>query len=254
MNKYSTKHGLATIVFLLFLSGIITGCGKDGKEETAIATESATDSQIDFTALQKENDDIFAWLYIPGTEIDCPVLQDNQSDDFYSNHDAFGESSSKGAVYIELANLNTLCDFNTVLHGNAPKKPNARNAASYPFADLYRFADPAFFDEHETIQLYLDGNHLTYEIFAAYERENTSLIRDYDFTYADGCRLFLYDLYSTKDLSMNLREGWGFITSQHFLITLTAHKEGDPDRQFVVVAVLTQDPAGNINRILEEKP
>lgn len=248
----NTKHFYIKMLLPLFLVCGMTGCGQNSHEETAIATESAADFQIDFTALKVENSDIFAWLYIPDTRIDCPVLQDSQSDDFYSNHNAFKEDDACGAVYIELANVTNMCDFNTVLHGNAPKKPDSRKTESYPFSDLYNFANPAFFDEHENVYLYLDGNTLTYEVFAAYERENTSLIRDYDFTYSIGCLMFLNDLYSNRDLRMNLRDGWSFITPYHFLITLTAHKENDPDHQFVVVAVLTQDDAGTINRIVEE--
>ncbi len=246
------KRNVAIICLLLFLLCGIAVCSRDDKENTAIATESAADYKVDFASLKEENPNIFAWLYIPDTRIDCPVLQDTQSDNFYSNHDAFREKSAQGAVYIELANVTNMCDFNTVLHGSAPKKPDSRNAESYPFADLYRFADPVFFDEHETFSLYLDGNVLTYEVFAAYERDNTSLIRDYDFTDTIGCLLFLNDLYSTRDLSMNLREGWSFITPYHFLVTLTAHREDDPDRQFVVVAALIQDEAGTISRIVEE--
>lgn len=248
----NSKLFYAKMLFLFFLVCSMTGCGQNIHEGSALVTESAADAQIDFDALKKENPDIFAWLYIPDTQIDCPVLQDNQTDDFYSNHNAFREDDSHGAVYIELANVANMCDFNTVLHGNAPKNPNSGKAESYPLADLYNFANPTFFDEHETIYLYLDGNVLTYEVFAAYERENTSLIRDYDFTYATGCLLFLNDLYSSRDLRMNLRDGWDFVTPYHFLITLTAHKEDDPDHQFVVVAVLTQDAAGTIGRIVEE--
>lgn len=247
-----TKSFYTTIFFCLFLLCSITGCGQDSHEGTAIATESGADSQIDFTALKAENPNIFAWLYVPDTQIDCPVLQDGQSDDFYSNHNAFGEDDPHGAVYIELANVTDMCDFNTILHGNAFKNPDSRKAQSYPFTDLYRFADPAFFDSHEKMYLYLDGNVLTYEIFAAYERENTSLIRDYDFTDTISCLSFLNDLYSTRDLQMNLRDGWSFITPYHFLVTLTAHKENDPEHQFVIVAVLTQDEAGTISRIMEE--
>ncbi|MDE7247244.1 MAG: class B sortase [Lachnospiraceae bacterium] len=245
------QHYIKTLLLLLLVCSM-TGCGQNSHKETAIATESAADSQINFTALKEENPNIFAWLYIPDTRIDCPVLQDSQTDDFYSNHNAFREDDAHGAVYIELANVTNMCDFNTVLHGNSPEKPDSRKAESYPFADLYNFANPTFFDEHEKIYLYLDGNKLTYEVFAAYEQENTSLIRDYDFTDYIGCLMFLNDLYSNRDLSMNLRDGWSFITPYHFLITLTAHKEGDPDHQFVVVAVLTQDDAGTISRVVEE--
>ena len=247
-----TRSFYTTVFLCLFLLCSITGCGQDSHEGTAIAAESGADSQIDFTALKAENPNIFAWLYVPDTQIDCPVLQDGQSDNFYSNHNAFGEDDPHGPVYIELANVTDMCDFNTILHGNAFKNPDSRKAQSYPFTDLYRFADPAFFDSHEKMYLYLDGNVLTYEIFAAYERENTSLIRDYDFTDTISCLSFLNDLYSTRDLQMNLRDGWSFITPYHFLVTLTAHKEDDPEHQFVIVAVLTQDEAGTISRIMEE--
>ena len=51
---------------------------------------------------------------------------------------------------------------------------------------------------------------------------------------------------------MNLREGWEGITPYHFLITLTTQREDDADRQFVVLAILTQDAAGTIDRIVAE--
>lgn len=218
-----------------------------GEEQTTgIAGESAADAQIDFPALKEENPDIFAWIHVPGTEIDYPVLQSEQADDFYESHNAYGQEDETGAIYIELANLTNMCDFNTVLHGKTGTDEKGL------FADLYRFADPDFFAEHENIYLYMDGNILTYEIFAAYERENTSLLRSYDFTYLDGCAQFLDDLYGIRDMTMNLREGWEGVTPYHFLITLTTQKEEKPDSQFVVIAILTQDAAGTIDRIVAE--
>lgn len=224
--------------------------GRTGEIQEDVQTEesgeSAGDAQIDFAALQAQNPDIFAWLSVPGTDIDCPVLQSSQGDDFYENHDAYGQENDNGAVYIELANLTSMCDFNTVIHGRTGKEENG------PFAELYRFADPDFFEEHENLYLYLDGNVLTYEIFAACERENTSLLRSYDFTYQEGCQQFLNDLYGIRDMTMHLREGWEGITPYHFLITLTTQRQDDADRQYVVLAILTQDAAGTIDRIVGE--
>lgn len=218
----------------------------DEEQTTGIAGESAADAQIDFPSLKEENPDIFAWIHVPGTEIDYPVLQSEQADDFYESHNAYGQEDENGAIYIELANLTNMCDFNTVLHGKTGTDEKGL------FADLYRFADPDFFQEHENIYLYMDGNILTYEIFAAYERENTSLLRSYDFTYLDGCAQFLDDLYGIRDMTMNLREGWEGVTPYHFLITLTTQKGEKPDSQFVVIAILTQDAAGTIDRIVAE--
>ena len=209
------------------------------------AEESEEDVLIDFSALRERNPDIFAWIQIPGTSIDYPVLQSGQSDIFYESHNAYREEDDAGAIYIELANLTNMCDFNTVLHGKAGTDENG------PFADLYRFADSDFFEDHEYVYLDLDGNDLVYEIFAAYERENTSLIRTYDFTYLSGCRQFLDDLYEVRDMSMNLREGWENVNEYNYLITLTTQEE-DAERQFVVVAVLIQDTAGTIDRTVIE--
>lgn len=270
------KAGSLFLTGMLLFIILLSGCGK-GKEGTegdgtdgenaaqtaeegsvqgtsssedavGIAGESAKDAAVDFAALQAENPDIFAWLYIPDTGIDYPVLQSEEADDYYETHDAFGNVSGTGAVYTELANLRNMCDFNTVLHGKT--EADGENGL---FAGLYRFADPDYFDSHEYAYLYLDGNVLTYEIFAAYERENTSLIRTYDFTYKTGCQQFIDDLYDTRSMGMNIREGWREerVTPYHFLITLTTVKDGDPEKQFVVVAALVNDAAGTIDRLVE---
>lgn len=217
------------------------------QENTGLAYETAKDASIDFKALQEENSDIFAWLYIPGTSIDYPVLQSEEADDYYESHNAYAEADEEGAVYTELANLKNMCDFNTVLHGKT-----SSDGESGLFADLYHFADPDFFAEHENAYLYLDGNLLTYEIFAAYERENTSLIRTYDFTYIAGCEQFLEDMYGVREMGKNLREGWEEVTPYHFLITLTTESPSDPNKQFVVIAALIGDAAGTIDRIVAE--
>lgn len=277
MKKWSRK--IRNVLTMAILAAALTGCGStqqeggvaadgtvtDSTEEeaesaatdnavpdaaegsgTGINGESAQDAQVDFAALQEENPEIFAWLYIPGTEIDVPVLQSMQGDDYYETHNAAGEEDTDGAVYIELANVANMCDFNTVLHGRTGAGETG------PFSGLYQFADPDYFKEHEQLYLYLDGNVLTYEIFAAYERENTSLLREYDFTYYAGCQQFLDELYGIRDLSMNLREGWEGLTPYQFLVTLTTQKDGTDDKQMVVIAVLTADAAGTINRVVAE--
>lgn len=252
------------VIMLAAVGMLFSGCGREQntaageevkeeallmeKQPTAgLACETAADSVIDFEILQKENPDIFAWLYIPDTSIDFPVLQSEEADDYYESYNAFGEADSGGALYTELANLKNMCDFNTVIHGKC-----SEDGRSGLFTDLYQFADPDFFREHEEAYLYIDGNLLTYEIFAAYERENTSLIRTYDFTYIAGCQEFLTDLYGVREMGMNLREGWDGLTPYHFLLTLTTQRGEDADRQFVLIAALVEDAAGTIDRMIIE--
>ena len=214
---------------------------------SAILRESAQDAQVDFRALKEENPEIFAWLYRPDTSIDAPVAQGGESDEYYASHNITKENDENGALYIEAANLTSMCDFNTVIHGNT-----AEDGESGLFAELYQFSDPDYFDSHEQMYLYLEDNVLTYEIFAAYERENNSLIRTYDFTYLSGCDQFLKDMYGIRSMNMMIRSGWEDVTPYHFLVTLTTSRGKDSDSQFIVLAALIEDPAGTIDRAVME--
>lgn len=226
---------------------VVSDLGTEALKETGVEGETAKDAQVDFDVLKQENPEIFAWLYIPDTTIDAPVLQSMEDDGYYETHNPKKEKDDGGALYIEAANLASMCDFNTVIHGRASS--DGKNGL---FDDLYRFADPDFFDSHEQFYIYLEDNVLTYEVFAAYGRENTSLIREYDFTYVSGCEQFLKDLYNIREMDMMIRTGWEDVTPFHFLVTLTAVKEDEPEKQFVVLAALIEDPAGEIDRVVIE--
>ena len=87
---------------ILLILGTFSGCGSSntdssgdttGTEEqtsenaseeeenrTGLLLETAKDGRIDFTVLQEENPEIWGWLYIPGTDIDRPLLQSATSD------------------------------------------------------------------------------------------------------------------------------------------------------------------------------
>lgn len=213
--------------------------------ETGLAYESAEDARVDIAALQEENPDVFGWLYIPGTDIDYPVLQSEQADDYYETHDAFGTESAEGALYTVLANGKNMCDFMTVIHGKC-----SADGTEGQFAQLYQFLDRDFFEENEDAYIYIDGNLLTYRIFAAYEREDTDLLRSYDFSYLSGCRQFLDDFYGDRQMEKNFREGWEGLTPSHFLVAFTTTKGSG--KQLVVLGALVGDAAGTIRRAVIE--
>ncbi|MDE7246527.1 MAG: hypothetical protein K2N43_01430, partial [Lachnospiraceae bacterium] len=150
MREKVIKSGI--MAYLILVAAALGACGggkeeqrkkrvEEAAEEAEDAMEETEDVTIDFDELREINPDIFAWLYIPDTEIDHPVLQSGQSDTFYESHNAEGKEDNTGAVYIELANLTSMCDFNTLLHGKTGSdKPGL-------FADLSFFAAPDFFTD-----------------------------------------------------------------------------------------------------------
>ena len=61
--------------------------------------------EIDFVRLQEEqNPDIYAWITIPGTNVDYPVLQHPKEMDYYLSHNIDGSTGKPGCVYSQLLN------------------------------------------------------------------------------------------------------------------------------------------------------
>lgn len=246
-NNYIEKNPAKRIIAVVLAIALLTGCGSlslPGQDaDTGARNQSAAGSHVDFDKLHKENEDIFAWLYVPDTAIDYPVCQSSMGDDaFYTDHNYLKEPDPKGAIYTECANLTNMCDFNEVLHGSSPSDGTM-------FSDLQKFLDRSFFEDHEYIYVYMDGNALIYYVFAAFTRRNTRLLEFYDFTYASGCQAFLDEIYEAKSMNKLVRSGWeGAVEPDNFIITLSTVNQNDPSRQTVVVGCLVGDVRGLIDR------
>ena len=120
--------------------------------------------EIDWDALHAENPDIYAWIYVPGTRVDYPILQHPTDDNFYLNHNVDGSAGYPGCVYTEkMWNTKYFDDPNTVLYSH-----NLRSGEM--FSTLHYFDDPAFFAGDHYIYIYREkGEPLAYQIFGAYE-------------------------------------------------------------------------------------
>ena len=240
------------IFALVLISVLLAGCGKasdgnlQGSAGSGARDMAAADSHVDFQKLREENSDIFAWIYVPDTEIDYPVVQNSEGDDsFYKDHNVKKQVDPKGAIHIEAANLTDMCDFNEVLHGSSPDDGTM-------FSDLATFLARPFFEKHPYIYVYMDGNALIYYVFAAYVRNNSRLLQMYDFTYAKGCQDFLDEIYDSKSMNKIVRTGWeNAVEVDNFIITLSTENRDDPLRQTVVVGCLVGDAAGKINRVMD---
>ena len=58
------------------------------------------EKDIDFTALKEENSDVYAWIYVPGTNINYPVVQTNNNSK-YLNTLFDGTANASGAIFLD---------------------------------------------------------------------------------------------------------------------------------------------------------
>ena len=185
---------------------------------------------IDFAELQEINPDIYAWIRIPDTQIDYPVLQREENDTYYLRHNSSGRYAFAGSIYTEEANSRDFKDPMTVLYGH-----NMRDGSM--FQNLHFFEDETFFAEHPEFFIYLPGYRLTYEIFAAYRFDDTHLLGAFDFSKKKGRRAYIREVFAGISMGQNTREDVK-VTAKDKLVTLSTCTSDQADGRYLVQAVL----------------
>ena len=109
------------------------------------------------------NDDYRAWLTIDDSSIDYPIMQ-GKDDLYYASHDAFGESSITGAIYLAAANSADFSDNYNIIYGH-----HMDNKAMFGALDNYR--DKTFFDAHRKGVIALGSGSFDLTVFAAIETD-----------------------------------------------------------------------------------
>ena len=92
------------------------------------------DIDIDFAELTALNEEIYAWIEIPGTVINYAVVQSRTDDLFYNNHGVDKAYYTGGSIYSQRYNSTDFQDSVTVLYGH-------NRQSQTMFAQLNNFAD-----------------------------------------------------------------------------------------------------------------
>lgn len=119
--------------------------------------------QLDFASLQKRYPDIAAWLTIPGTQIDYPVLQSSIADpEHYLRRNYAGEYRVAGSLFLQAdCTLDGQC---LVIYGH-----NMNDGTM--FGRLPMYTDPVFFSEHSQIALQTLDEIRVYRVAAVLETD-----------------------------------------------------------------------------------
>ena len=190
------------------------------------------ETPVDFDELKKQNSDIYAWINIPGTSVDYPVLRCEDDNSYYLNHTVDKKKSIYGSIYTENYNGADFADFNTVVYGH-----NMKNGTM--FGTLKKYRDKTFFEENRYINVYMPGRIMKYEIFAAYVWDNRHILLSLDFDNEDICEAYIDMILSTRKMNANINSGLP-VTKDDRIITLSTCT-GNDDERYLVQGVLIYD-------------
>lgn len=116
----------------------------------------------EYIEIYEQNHDMVGWISIEDTRINYPVMQSLEDPNFYLKHSFDKSSSNHGCPYV-----NANCDVdkpsdNLIIYGHRMKDGSM-------FADLDKFIDKSFWENHKTITFNTLTQRQTYEVIAVFK-------------------------------------------------------------------------------------
>lgn len=207
------------------------------------------DNPIDFAALQAQNPDVYAYMSVPNTNIDLPILFNAEQDNYYLVHDIDGNSTIVGAIYSQSMNTQDFTDPVTVLYGHTLINDTM-------FSQLHKFEDPEFFEANPYFNVYLPNEILTYEVLSAFEYDNRHIMNTYDFTNTDQQQEFFNAVQGSGDFTKGLfRETTPLqVGEDNILVLSTCTVPSNDNARFLVVGRLVSTQTAVPMQVAAEAP
>lgn len=246
-----TKKNILAAIFVLIFSISLSACfapktsSSASSAPTAIVPSSSSQpaissslppyqSPIDFAALQEQNPDIYAWIRIPSTNVDYPIVQSPHHDEYYLRRDLDGKGVLAGSIFTQKTyNSKDFNDPHTVIYGH-----NMEALDGTMFSQVHDYRKKSFFDEHREVIVYLPEKELHYKVFAAYKWNDEHLLYAYDTKTVEIFQSYINSVFGNRDLTAIIDNDVP-VSSDDKIITLSTCDSSYPGAdRFLVQAVL----------------
>ena len=114
--------------------------------------------KLDIVSLIEQNPDTAGWIYIEDTNVDYPVMHTPDDPQKYLHLSFDGEKSFSGVPFMDARC--TQDSHNLLMYGHKMKSGTM-------FADIVKYKEQAFRDQHPIIEWETVTGCLSYEVFAA---------------------------------------------------------------------------------------
>lgn len=128
------------------------------------------------------NEDMVAWLQIPDTNIDYPVMWTPRDENYYLYRDFEQNENQNGCLILDTDSSLEPLTTNLIIHGH-----NMRSGAM--FGNLTDYEDFSFFESHRTVSLCTETCMRNYEVIAVFRsqvfKKSDDVFKFYKFFQAD---------------------------------------------------------------------
>ena len=114
----------------------------------------------DLAACLAQNDDFIAWIRIPGTNVDYPVVWTDDAE-YYLHHTFTGKQGAAGTLFSLMKTDYSIPSRNIAIYGH-----HLKSTGEKMFTSLMRYKNPDFYEDNQSIVLDSLYRHSEYTIFA----------------------------------------------------------------------------------------
>ena len=154
---------------------------------------------IDFDALKKINPDVVSWITIPGTNIDYPLLQGKDNNQ-YLHKDMEGRDSVAGAIFLDHGDKADLSSRHNIIYGHHMKNGTM-------FKDIVKYKDQQYFDEHQDITIYTPNREIHLKALAAVVASPDAIRRKTDFQSQEEFTSYIEEMTKGAKASATVPKG-----------------------------------------------
>lgn len=203
------------------------------KQENKIETDTWTNRSNkyrNFDVLKKKNPDTVAWIVVPGTTIDMPIVQ-TKDNDYYLSHDYDRKKNQMGWVFADynatFPNLST----NTILYGHTYKRTTM-------FSNLKNVLEDKWLNKEKKHYITFDTEkeRLKFKVFSVYTIKATN-----DYLYTSFSSESDYKDYLKRELKRSIRDFKMDVTTNDKILTLSTCYISDKERLVVHAKLVSID-------------
>lgn len=185
--------------------------------------------KVDFQGLWAINPDAYAFIEIPGTQVNYPVMQSStQEEDYYLNVTFEGVAALPGSIYTRMINAKDFSDPLTVIYGHDMLD------GSY-FGDLKNYIDRGFFDTYRDLFIYLPDRQLQYQIIAEVVHDDSLISNAHDLKDPNSVPAFIQESMGIQEAQNQFAEDMN-VTPEDRLIILSTCIGDRPNNRRLVIA------------------
>ena len=241
MEKY-VKIGILVVVVaaIAIVGGILyAGNSKEGKlgdsQELNLDEEAKkkVNIPVDFDELKAINEDVYAYIEIPGTKVSYPILQSEDGSVDYLNMTIEKTEGLPGSIYTENINSRDFREINTIIYGHDMNDGTM-------FGSLHEYDDETFFRENSEIDVYLPDQALRYHVYAAVVFDDRYLPLSYNFDTLEGRAQFITDIKNFGQQPAHFNEEFT-PTEKDSMITLSTCIGDQPENRWLIIGVRDEE-------------